>query len=101
MTRPRRSRDQQAALVAQWRQSGLSALAFAKRHGFAPANLARWAARLPPAPSPAALTFVRLETAAQAAALVVEVGSARVRVEPGFDPTLLRAVVTALTETPS
>jgi hypothetical protein len=101
MTRPRRSPDQQAALVALWRQSGLSALAFAKRHGFSPQSLARWAALRSPAPAPSALTFVRLETAARAAALVVEVGSARVRVEPGFDPTLLRAVVSALTETPS
>jgi hypothetical protein len=69
-------------------------------HGFAPANLPRWAARLNEAPNEneRALTFVRLESAPRGAALVVEVGSARVRVEPGFDPALLRAVVTALTE---
>ena len=30
--------------------------------------------------------------------LVIEVGAARVRVPPGFDPTLLAAVVRALTE---
>ena len=104
MSRPRRSLDARTALVAQWRSSGLSAFAFAKRHGFAQANLSRWAARLkrPSAREPLrALTFVRLETAPRGAALLVEVGSARVRVEPGFDPALLRAIVTALTETPS
>jgi hypothetical protein len=100
MSHPRRTLAQRAALVQQWRASGLSALAFARRHGFAPQNLPRWAARLDtssPAPASAALTFVRLETAPRAL-LVVEVGAARVRVEPGFDPALLRAVVVALSD---
>lgn len=96
MTRPRRTLAQRAALVQQWKDSGLSALAFANKHGFAPANLARWAAHLPTRPE-RALTFVRLETAPRAP-LVVEVGAARLRVEPGFDPALLRAVVSALTD---
>lgn len=103
MTQPRRTLAQRAALVHQWRASGLSASAFARRHGFAPQNLPRWAARLDsssPAPAPAALTFVRLETAPRAP-LVVEVGAARVRVEPGFDPALLREVVVALTARPA
>jgi hypothetical protein len=74
--------------------SGLSAFAFAKRHGFAPQNLSRWAANLPSATTSTALSFVRPEAALRLAApLVVEVGSARVRVEPGFDPAFLRAIV--------
>jgi hypothetical protein len=102
MTQPRHTLAQRAALVHQWKASGLSALAFARRHGFSPANLPRWAARLDssPAPAPAALTFVRLETTPRVP-LVVEVGSVRVRVEPGFDPALLRAVVSALTDRPA
>ena len=90
MSHPRRTLTQRAALVQQWKDSGLSALIFARRHGFVPPNLPRWAARLPPASTPSALTFVRLETAPSPAVLLVEVGAARVRVAPGFDPALLR-----------
>lgn len=45
--------------------------------------------------------FVRLEIAAsppRVRALVVEVGAARIVVEPGFDAAHLRAVVAALAE---
>lgn len=97
MRHPRRSLAQRAALVHQWKASGLSAFAFAKLHGFAPQNLSRWAANLPSATTSTALSFVRLEAAPRLAApLVLEVGLARVRVETGFDPALLRAVVSAL-----
>jgi hypothetical protein len=98
MTRPRLSLAQRADLVRLWKLSGLSAYAFAKQHGFSPANLPRWAALLDASspPPPDSLSFVRL--LASPRALVVEVGSVRVRVEQGFDPALLRAVVAALVE---
>ena len=41
-------------------------------------------------------TFVRLELRRPSPQVVVEVGAARIVVEPGFDATLLRAVVDAL-----
>lgn len=90
----RRSLEQRAALVHEWQQSGLSANAFAKLHGFSPQNLPRWAADALAPPS-AALTFVPLQPRSQDS-LLLEIGSVRLRVAPGFDPDLLRAVVRAL-----
>jgi hypothetical protein len=61
-------------------------------------SLKRWAAVDEGEAMPQAAAFVRLQVAGRAVGtgLVVEVGRARVRVEPGFDGQLLRAVVAAL-----
>lgn len=60
----------------------------------------RWAkaARADERTKETAPRFVRLEvaTSPRSSALVVEVGAARIRVEPGFDAEHLRAVVAAL-----
>lgn len=86
-----------------WRASGVSAAKYSEEHGLSKGSLCRWAAevdgrgsRVRPAPEPRT-AFVRLEVAPRAVGgLVVEVGPAKVRVEPGFDAGLLREVVRAL-----
>ncbi len=83
--------------VKTWKASGQSAAEFVRGRGFAASTLRTWASRVaPPAGSP----FVRLVPKAAATVaptgLVVEVGGARVRVAPGFDPALLVAIVQAL-----
>jgi hypothetical protein len=84
--------------VRAWRASGETAAQFARGRGFAAATLRAWSSRLRRNEAPA---FVRLlpkpSPASQAPReLVVEVGDARVRVAPGFDPDLLADVLRAL-----
>lgn len=89
--------------VREWRESGQTAAAFARSRGFSTASLRTWSSRLGPLPEPAP-GFVRLvprETPApstEASAVVVEVGTARIRVTAGFDAALLAGVVRALSE---
>ena len=61
-------------------------------------SLKRWAVTVEGEERAPAAAFVRLQVSGPAAcrSLVVEVGRARVRVEPGFDGGLLREVVAAL-----
>ena len=94
----RRTTAERRAEVAGWRASGRSASAYAKAHGLAQTTLARWAREVDSAPEPSAPPFLRVEVTATEATgeLFVEVGAARVRVQRGFDPTLLAAVVAAL-----
>lgn len=84
--------------VAAWRASGETAERFARGRGFAPTTLRWWASRLGPEAAPPG--FVRLvpraPAAPRAAAVVVEVGAARIGVSAGFDPALLAQVVAAL-----
>lgn len=87
--------------VGAWRASGLTADAFASDQPFSAGTLRWWSSRLGQAPSPTFLELVpRPATSAPEPPrdLVIEVGTARVRVAPGFDPTLLAAVVRALAE---
>lgn len=61
----------------------------------------RWAAAAEALTVTRPAEFVRLEIAPRATAaseIVVEVGAARVRVGRGFDPVLLRDVVSALSD---
>ena len=96
--RRHRTEAERRRLVAGWRASGKSKWAYSKEHGLALASLARWAAQAEA--NATAVDFVRLELPARAAplpsGLVLELGSARVRVERGFDGALLREVVEAL-----
>lgn len=79
-------------MVQAWRASGESAYRFAQRSGVALNSLRRWASAVPEE-----ARFLRLEVARSVpASISVEVGVARVVVEQGFDPALLRAVVEAL-----
>jgi len=66
---------------------------------YAASTLRWWSSRLGRDPAP---TFVELRprrpvAVADSHALVVEIGAARIRVAPGFDPALLASVVSALT----
>ena len=106
--------------IREWQRSGLSAEGFTAGKGYAAASL-RWAAsrlgpekptrltpaRLPKAPRRAAESLVpppgaprfvpvRMRRAEPVAEMVVEVGSARIRVTRGVDITLLGDVVRAL-----
>lgn len=79
-----------------WQRSGQPAGRYAAAHGYSASSLLKWAtaARREHA-------FVRLEVAEApqpdpSSDVIVEVGSARVRVAKGFDAAVLRQVVAAL-----
>ncbi len=86
--------------VGAWRASGLTAEAFASGKAFSASTLRWWSSRLGRAPSVPFLELVPRPAAAPDSPrdLVIEVGAAPVRVAPGFDPTLLAAVVRVLAE---
>lgn len=72
---------------------------YAASRGYSKGTLLRWSAELRRVEQVDEIQFVRvaLERAELApTAVVVEVGAARVRVERGFDPALLRDIVRAL-----
>jgi hypothetical protein len=98
MGRPR-SDEEQRREVEGWRGSGESAAAYSARRGYSRASLAKWSAALKRSElAVAEPRFVRLEVEPTAAVdLCVEIGEARIRVSHGFDRTLLRGVVDALT----
>ncbi len=105
---PKRERRNEAAgraLVAAWEASGLPQAAFARRRGVSAQRLSYWRLRLGQrgaAVANADSSFVEIPSAFSSAPLesgdvVVEVsGGVRVHVTHGFDPVLLRAVVSAL-----
>lgn len=83
--------------VRAWRASGQTAVQFASGRGFAASTLKWWSSRLGPLDAPAFVQLVAKPAAPlPSPELVVEVGSARVRVASGFDPALLADVVRAL-----
>ncbi|MFI5299855.1 MAG: IS66 family insertion sequence element accessory protein TnpA [Polyangiales bacterium] len=109
--------------VRAWRASGQEAAEFSAGRDFAPSTLLHWSKRFnressprfarlvskvmpvsspAPAPARAPAPVVAPESApssapaSPAACLILEVGDVRVRVERGFDPTLLAEVVRAL-----
>ena len=100
MRRRRRGAAEQEREVDGWRASGLSPAQYAARRGYSIESLRRWTKTAGASRDLSAPQFVRLEIAAspKSRALVVEVGAARMLVEPGFDPEHLRAVVAALAE---
>jgi len=109
-----------ARRVAAWRVSGRTSTQFAEGQDFSAGSLRYWSSRLRrTAKQPIANVAVKgekrvalarvvvasrpsetraLEHVAEPAALVVEVGAAKVCVRPGFDASLLRAVLTTLQE---
>jgi hypothetical protein len=96
--RRRRGQAEQQREVAGWRASGQPAREYAARRGYAKESLERWARDAGASQELTAPRFVRLEVVAEAQprGLVVEVGAARIVVEPGFDAAHLRAIVAAL-----
>jgi len=102
-----------AQRVSDWRASGLASPAFCKGKPFTAGGLRHWAYRLRREVAQAAATetvrigrVVRVPSssapeapapvAAAGAALVVEIGPARVTVPPGFDRAALVAVLDVL-----
>lgn len=85
--------------VDGWRRSGDSAAEFAAKGGFAPSSLRYWASRFRRRGSKPT-RFVQLVTASGVASvkppLLIEVGSVRIHVAPGFDGRLLAEVVQAI-----
>lgn len=101
------------ALVEAWRASGLSGAAFCRSRNLRPQRLHYWRERLGypikiqrtthvPTTAPSSVVpssgFVQMVVGATSSTTDVEivVGGAAIRVQPGFDPALLRAVVAAL-----
>jgi hypothetical protein len=84
--------------VAEWRASGLSATQYAARRGYSVSSLRQWAKDVSRRGEEegAAAHFVQLKVATTRPAVTLEVGGARIVVEPGFDADHLRAVVAAL-----
>jgi len=73
---------QRAKLLAAFDQSGLSAAAFARKHGFHYTTFCRWRARRSQVKSGPAFVQVELNTPRAAAGLIVELGGkARLRIE--------------------
>ena len=92
-----RSKSEKRAEVEAWRASGISMARFARERGYSHSTLEKWAQAVREEDkSISAPRFVRLAAASVPSALVVEIGAARVRVEQGFDPGLLREVISAL-----
>ena len=92
-----------AERVRAWRATDESAESFAKGKGFSGSALRMWGGRLAPrsgTPGPLMVALVpRSSTAAATAVggeLIIEVGSARIRVGPGVDRALLVEVLGVL-----
>lgn len=99
--------------VLAWRQDGRSAAQYCEDKPYHPSSLLSWSSRLGQegkvqpltnrrdraAKKALPATFARVVTRANpqpTTAVVVAVGASRIEVAEGFDPGLLRAVVTAL-----
>ena len=80
-------------------RAGVSVREAATRQGLNPAIGYRWAQLAGVSGTPKFARLVPGERAAPSS-LAIQVGEARLRVETGFDPELLRAVVLALSAAP-
>ena len=101
--------------IEEWKTSGASASAFAKRHGFSSSSLRYWEGRLvlgaeetlrsAKSDGPALVRVVPRSAAVGPArdetAVVIDVGGVTIRVLPGFDAALLVEVVRVLREAAS
>jgi len=86
-----------AARVRAWRESGVSAKAFAEGQGYEASTLRFWSSKLKaPEAGVTLIEVARASVSEPPAELVVEVGSARLRLATGFDRKLLREVLDAL-----
>ncbi len=95
--RKRYTAEQREKLVAEVRETGARASEVAKRMGVTPSTAYLWMkAAAPSASAPVFAQVLPSQSAATVSRLVVEVGGVSVHVEAGFDATLLRQVVAAL-----
>jgi len=102
-----KSADRGRALVEDWRQSGLSQMAFARQRQVGAHLLSYWSKRFPATMDTAAKAtthharmvepFVQIPMPPSHGHIEIRLpGGALVRVTPGADPGLLRVVVHAL-----
>ena len=98
--RRRYTAEQREQLVSEVRSTGASARKVAKRLGVNPSTAYLWVQAAEDAPAFARVvpTRSRVTETSSGSALVVRVGRAEVRVEPGFAADLFRALVNALRE---
>lgn len=101
--RLRRSEEAGRALVSGWETSGMTMRAYAQQVGVRAQRLSYWRLRLrrPGVPAAADTDFVEITPRVVPSHLgvVVELpGGVYLRIEAGFDPQVLRAVVTALSD---
>ena len=84
--------------VRRWRNSGLSAREYAHREGLSAATLYGWSSRLGQVAEPIAGHFIEVAPPQAASrGLELRIGAAvSITVERGFDPQLLREVVSSL-----
>ena len=96
----RHTARKRAKLIELVRTSGSPVKVVAEGMGISVSTAYLWMRRAPAAPEP---TFARVLPASSSAKrrLTVEVGGAVIQLEPGFDPDLLRQVVSALSRVPS
>lgn len=94
------TREEWKRRVERWRASGLTAASFAAREGLNAGTLRWWSSQLGrevEAPSFVDVTRLVLPRSQPPASVEVVIRDAvSVRVQPGFDAELLRAVVAAL-----
>jgi hypothetical protein len=84
-----------AKVIEAWRTSNTSRQTFCERHDLDEQRLARWAKSFPTTPAPefAELVLVGQLPSSDKPALVIELGQARVLVEPDIDDELLARVL--------
>lgn len=87
--------------VGRWRESGWSVPDYCREHGLEVSAM-RYRIRRAPVVPPTAIRLARVERAARppveasGAAVVIELGAARIRVERGVDVATLTTVLVAL-----
>lgn len=95
--RQRANRATWVERIRSWKSSGKSANEFAAGQPYKLKTLTWWANRLRHEIATPRVEMARVEVRpALPSTIAIEVGSARIVVERGFDETLLRAVVRAL-----
>lgn len=95
--RRRLTTEEGSALITAWqrRQGDESRRDFCLRQAIGPWILSYWLKRLA---LRTPVGFVQVTSVVSAPALEATIGSVRLRICPGFDPVLLRAVVSCLVE---
>ena len=97
MANRRQPRKDWEGLIARWRTSGMSMLAYCREHHISYTQLVRWRRRIEGEAAAKPLTLIPMVPKASTGGIVVRLpGGVRIEVERGFDAGLLAAVVRAL-----
>lgn len=97
--RKRYTAEQRERLVAEVRTTGSPVRVVAERLGVTVSSAYLWMKEAGTAPHAPVFARVVPKSAAAASSLTLEVGRIRLRIEAGFEPELLRQVISALGET--